>query len=172
MLPVKRCSKCGQLKRLDDFSKDNTKSDGLRSSCKWCQKQQEQQKRKKNKEYQQKYYKKNKHKKNRQVKEYRRKHQTWYAREQLKKTAKKYGLTLEEYDQILEDQNGVCAICGKPETELNRYGSINRLSIDHDHDTDKIRGLLCRRCNRVLGSIETNIELIPQMIAYLIKNKE
>ena len=60
---------------------------------------------------------------------------------------KKYSLTLEQYDQMFEQQNGVCAICGLP--ELNR-----RLAVDHNHKTGKIRGLLCIQCNVKLCALE------------------
>jgi hypothetical protein len=65
-------------------------------------------------------------------------------------TLKKYGLTPEQYEQMLTEQNGVCAICriSKP--------SKNRLSVDHDHTTGKVRGLLCVPCNRTVGYLENS----------------
>lgn len=57
---------------------------------------------------------------------------------------KRYGITLEDYNQMLDTQNGVCAICGKPPKK-------NRLAVDHNHITGKVRGLLCATCNKVLG---------------------
>lgn len=59
-----------------------------------------------------------------------------------------YNITLEEYDCIFEQQNGVCAICGS----VNKNGM--RLSVDHNHKTNKVRGLLCINCNRKLGVLE------------------
>lgn len=58
-----------------------------------------------------------------------------------------YGITSEQYDQMLSLQCGVCKICSKPPS---RY----RLAIDHCHKTGKIRGLLCAHCNGVLGTLE------------------
>ncbi|KKN59760.1 hypothetical protein LCGC14_0538500 [marine sediment metagenome] len=59
----------------------------------------------------------------------------------------RYGITLAEYDEMFETQDGVCAICELP--------SINcRLSVDHDHKTGKVRGLLCHPCNMSLGVYE------------------
>jgi len=69
---------------------------------------------------------------------------------------KKYGLSLEKYNQMLADQNNQCAIC-KNEFELEKNTSnINKLPcVDHCHQTNKVRALLCRRCNIVLGIIES-----------------
>ena len=64
---------------------------------------------------------------------------------------KNFKITLEEYNQILENQNGVCAICGREETMEYSNGRIKQLAVDHDHKTGKVRGLLCNSCNRGLG---------------------
>jgi phage regulator Rha-like protein len=58
---------------------------------------------------------------------------------------------------MLEHQEGVCAICGKPETVKSRKGEVLALAIDHDHATGKVRGLLCFRCNTTLGTYERNV---------------
>lgn len=60
----------------------------------------------------------------------------------------KHGLTLEQYDQMFEQQDGLCAVC------RNINGDGRRLAIDHNHQTGKIRGLLCFRCNTWLGILE------------------
>lgn len=75
-----------------------------------------------------------------------------------------YNLTREEYYAILERQNNVCAICGKPETTKNRNDRIRALAIDHDHVTGEVRGLLCFKCNTNLGWIENKLTNIK---AYL-----
>lgn len=66
---------------------------------------------------------------------------------------KTYNLTLEEYMDLYEKQQGLCALCGQPE-KLKQQGKITALCIDHDHQTGKVRGLLCRVCNRWVGLIE------------------
>lgn len=66
----------------------------------------------------------------------------------------KYGLTLEQYEQMVRDQNGVCAICGRPEKYSVTENYTRRLSVDHNHKTGKTRGLLCRWCNQRLAHIE------------------
>jgi len=64
----------------------------------------------------------------------------------------KYGLTAAAYAALLELQGGVCAICGRPETIVDtRRGIVRRLCVDHDHTTNRVRGLLCHRCNVNLG---------------------
>lgn len=78
-----------------------------------------------------------------------------------------YGITQEAYDALLAQQNGVCAICGNPETVIIR-GTLCPLSVDHDHDTGKIRGLLCSTCNAALGLFKDNIENLSNAIDYLM----
>lgn len=68
---------------------------------------------------------------------------------------KKYGLSLEAYNLLFVEQYGKCKICYRHQSELNR-----RLDIDHDHKTGKVRGLLCLRCNQLVGHIENNTSLI------------
>lgn len=73
---------------------------------------------------------------------------------------KKYGLTPEDYDAMLERQSGRCAICASPDPH-SRWG---RFHIDHDHETGRVRGLLCHPCNLHLGLVEARL---PQMASYL-----
>jgi len=79
-----------------------------------------------------------------------------------------YGMSLEEYNQILAEQGGVCAICKKPETAVWR-GKILSLAVDHNHTTKVNRGLLCMKCNRALGLLEENIGYLISMIRYIWK---
>lgn len=78
---------------------------------------------------------------------------------------KTFGLTLEEYDKMLKEQKGVCAICGK----INKSG--NRLSVDHNHLTGRVRGLLCTTCNSALGFFDGDggIKLLLNAIDYVRK---
>jgi DNA-directed RNA polymerase subunit RPC12/RpoP len=64
----------------------------------------------------------------------------------------KYGIDLKQYEEMLLDQNGLCAICDRPPP--NSYKK--RLSVDHNHETGEVRGLLCTRCNSMLGWLEKN----------------
>ncbi len=78
---------------------------------------------------------------------------------------KSYGIDSEEYDRLLCLQSGVCAICKRPEA-CKRRGKILPLSVDHDHATGKVRGLLCTICNRGLGCFKDNPELLRSAAAY------
>ncbi len=80
---------------------------------------------------------------------------------------KKYGITKQEYDKLLEQQNGACAICGNPETKTHKGVKLD-LCVDHDHETGEIRGLLCKACNTALGLFRDNIENLSNAIDYLM----
>ena len=82
----------------------------------------------------------------------------------------KYGITYVDYLFLLESQNGVCFICGRPERLLGKGGCIRPLNVDHDHITGKIRGLLCASCNLALGNLEDNISYFKSAIEYLEKH--
>lgn len=72
-----------------------------------------------------------------------------------------YNMTLEQYNLLKEKQNGVCAIC------FDICKSGRDLSVDHDHKTGRIRGLLCHNCNYVLGAANDRIEILLKAIEYL-----
>jgi hypothetical protein len=82
-----------------------------------------------------------------------------------------YGITEEDYNIMLKVQRGVCLVCGKAETAKNRRGGIRKLSVDHDHKTGKVRGLLCHTCNSLLGLSKESTELFLGLIAYLENHK-
>lgn len=79
-----------------------------------------------------------------------------------------YGITPAEYDALLENQGGLCAICRKPET-VARDGKVMRMPVDHCHDTGRIRGLLCHRCNRAVGMLGDDPEVLRAAANYLEK---
>ena len=84
------------------------------------------------------------------------------SKEQVRNTnyIRKFGITLEEYNQIFAEQEGKCGICSKHQLDKN-------LSVDHDHDTGEVRGLLCQPCNLGLGKLGDNIESIENTLRYL-----
>lgn len=76
---------------------------------------------------------------------------------------RKYGITLEQYNNMFSTQKGCCAICGIHQSSLNKP-----LFVDHDHNTGKVRGLLCHSCNVVLGHVNDSIDILDQTIKYLL----
>ena len=79
---------------------------------------------------------------------------------------KKYGLTIEDYDKLAEQQNNKCAICGNNET-IKQNGKETKLAVDHNWKTRKVRGLLCKNCNTTLGNLNEDISLFYKCIEYL-----
>lgn len=124
--PEKRCYKCHMAKPLTDFKNNRSRSDGKAAECKKCA-----------------YTANVVWNKNRKSNHARR----------VTRHMRMVGLSREGYDKVHEQQQGVCAICGKAETSTNQHG-LKRLAVDHDHATGKFRGLLCQSCNVKLGVLE------------------
>jgi hypothetical protein len=115
------------------------------------------------KEYSKKYRDKNRDKLNAKD------HERYYS--DLKKVKErgllyKYGITLKDYNDIYDAQEGKCAICGIHQSELKLP-----LGVDHDHITGKIRGLLCRKCNWAIGLLEEDYYRILKCMSYLFTDK-
>lgn len=75
----------------------------------------------------------------------------------------RFGITLDQYLEMVEEVNKKCEICGKEHEEEN----YKVLVVDHDHDTGNIRGLLCHNCNKALGLLKDNIENLKKAATYL-----
>lgn len=94
------------------------------------------------------------------------KSKAWYAanRDRRRATlrqwhlATKYGLTLEQFDALLLRQDNACAICSRRHVTL---------CVDHDHSTGEVRGILCRKCNALLGQVDDDPNLLARAIQYL-----
>lgn len=80
---------------------------------------------------------------------------------------KRYGITYEEYELLCELQNNVCAICKQEQND--KRGT--RLAVDHCHETKRIRGLLCNRCNRGIGMLKENKNVIMSAYNYVKRNE-
>ena len=77
----------------------------------------------------------------------------------------KYGITLEQYEVMLENQNGSCHICGTTACQSGK-----RMAVDHNHVTNKVRGILCFKCNTGLGKFNDDITILEQAVSYLKGN--
>jgi len=84
--------------------------------------------------------------------------------QRFEKSLRSYGLTREQYDQLMSDQDGKCAICGNTSSGHSKY---DRLCIDHCHETAQVRGLLCHLCNAAIGMLQDDPELIEKAADYL-----
>jgi hypothetical protein len=76
--------------------------------------------------------------------------------------AKVYGIQPDDYDRLYAAQGGRCAICRRA------TGKTRRLSVDHDHASGKVRGLLCRPCNDLLGHARDDVDFFERAITYLL----
>ena len=75
---------------------------------------------------------------------------------------REFGITLDDYNKMFEQQDGCCAICGTHQSELPRA-----LAVDHCHTTLINRGLLCMPCNLMIGHAKDNINILKSAINYL-----
>ena len=87
-------------------------------------------------------------------------HRVWAGR-----LRREYGITVNDYYEMLKSQNNCCAICKSHQSNHKR-----RLAVDHCHTTRKVRGLLCTLCNRALGCLKDNITTCYSTMEYLKKN--
>lgn len=160
----KHCKVCGELKPLEEFYRSAGMRDGHRNDCKACNLAA------KARRYAadpqaaidrvSRWQKANPERMRAYRKEYR-------QREHVKKSQReghlrrKFGLTSDQYDEMLAAQGGRCAICRRPPTQ-----GIS-LHVDHDHVTGTNRKLLCFKCNNALGDFEDDPQLLQAAIAYL-----
>lgn len=144
----KRCTTCGETKPIDQFHRRlNRGGDSRASRCKECAAVYQ-------KQYWQKPEVKEKHR-DAQRERVRKKDGTGRCRtdDEHKRHISKYGYTPEYYDSKMKEQKGLCAICGEPESARasKQNPTPRRLAADHCHAVEKPRGLLCGKCNRMLG---------------------
>jgi len=112
-----------------------------------------------------KHRKENIEKYNAYANEYRASHPVEIRAYRLKKD---FGMSVNEYEQMLEKQGGVCAICKQAETRIHCITKkVIRFCVDHDHKTGKIRGLLCTRCNLMIGHVNDNAPLLREAADYI-----
>lgn len=151
---MKTCKLCLVEKPLDDYHVLNKSPDGRQPRCKSCAC-----------EIARKWQKDNRDHCNKKSREWARKNADKHHATNLKRN---YGITGEQYNQMLAEQYYACALCGKSETETRR----KRLSVDHDHTTGKVRGLLCSPCNKGIGHFKDSPTLLRKAALYLDKSGE
>lgn len=128
---IKVCANCKKKKSISNFGKNKRTKDGYHYYCKLCRSK--------------------------------RNAKSWpqqKKRHKDKRLQRMYGITLDDYNDMFEQQKGVCKICGM-------VGKRKGLAVDHRHSDGKVRGLLCVQCNTLLGRIERNSDLISNILEYL-----
>lgn len=143
----KECIRCHEWKILEDFVKSNRTSTGLTGHCKDCQ----------NISNSLKYH---------MDRDFKEKAKLQKKKSQIKRL---YNISFEDYDRFLEIQDNCCAICRIP---FDKSKPSTTPHIDHDHITNKVRGLLCPLCNVGLGSFRDNESYLFSAINYLKDNKK
>lgn len=148
-LSSKRCPCCDEVKPTTEFTRNKEKNGklGFYCYCKECA--------------------------NKKHKKYRIDNPENSKRAHRKSKLKRlYGLTIEDVEIMLKNQNSRCAICGR---ELFLHGTSadkNKIArVDHNHETGEVRGLLCDKCNRGLGYFDDNEEYLIKAASYLKKTK-
>lgn len=82
-----------------------------------------------------------------------------------------YGISLIEFNKLLDEQHNLCAVCGRPETAKHKSGKLMKLAVDHDHKTGQVRGLLCYNCNSGIGRFKDDPDRLRRAANYLEKKK-
>lgn len=136
------CTHCRVFKDWESFSLNRIAPNGRKSLCKVCQ---------------------NKKEKERVAKWKKSDPTSWKENRWHKHLKSAYGLSIEDYNNLLETQDGVCKICKKKPEDCRD----KKLFVDHCHTTLKNRGLLCYQCNTILGMANDNIEILKNAIDYL-----
>lgn len=167
----KICSACGETKALDEFHR-------TRNQCKVCKaeynaKYNQNYKEVRRRKYKQ-YYEDNKEKLNQKSADYHannRDRKVKYHQDNRERIAnnnlkRKYGLTPDNVQVMLEEQDNCCKICDI------RFDVLIRHNVDHCHVTNKIRGLVCRNCNWGLGNFKDNPDTLKRAITYLEESNE
>ena len=145
MQPTRKCNFCHVEKLIEGFSKDKRRGT-LGWRCRECRRDKAREWRKSRPDYEKQRY------------------QIDSIKKRERHLIKKYGKTLDDYNNMLASQNDCCAICKKN----NAGGRSKKFNVDHCHTTGKVRGLLCVNCNRMLGHALDNPEVLKAGAEYLV----
>jgi hypothetical protein len=137
----KCCKKCNKIKKLDEFyqRRDYGLVGSVRSVCKQCASHKSKEFRMMNPE-----------------------------RQSVAARLRRYGLTDKRFNEMLKEQHGLCAICGRPGKRKAKWCKTG-LFVDHIHSSGKIRGLLCHQCNTGIGSFRDDINVVKRCVEYLLR---
>lgn len=142
---MKTCSKCKESKPLADFWIDRRR-DKPKSTCKSCGVESAREWRARNPEVGRVRYQREK------------------TTTRERHLIRKYGVSLSDYDAMLQKQGGRCAICRAKEAD--QFNGV--FHVDHDHATGAVRGLLCRGCNHMLGVVGDDPAVLVRAVRYLV----
>lgn len=135
---LKRCRSCNMVKPSSEFTLNSSSRDGLSFRCAECTRS---------------WFKQR----------YEASTPDEIRRRQERHIKKTYGITLSDFESMLNQQGGGCAICGSPD-----HGGKN-WHVDHDHETGVVRGILCGGCNTALGGMKDNPDICISAAKYLWK---
>lgn len=149
---TKYCYTCGEYRDLTEFHNTKRTKDGKQSRCVYCVS-----------EYHQQYYVKNKNAIKVKTSEWHTNNKEKYKQSRkIGKLQSRYGISIDTYNTILVAQKGLCAICKFPPNEEEN------LCVDHCHETNKIRGLLCKPCNLLIGNANNDVARLLSAVHYLV----
>jgi hypothetical protein len=161
----KPCKICKKVQPLENYYRAKGTRDGHRGECKGCFKERAAKRYRENPEpvkQRARQWQRDNHERHA---EYMRGYRASGRRSEVDRRShlrRKFGITPERYDEMLEAQGGGCAICRKPPRD-----DIS-LHVDHDHDSGAIRGLLCFDCNAGIGKLREDVDLLGASITYLL----
>lgn len=147
---TKCCGRCEERKALDDFAKDANGQAGRRSWCRACEAE-------RGREYRARPGAKDRRAE--YARRWRERRPEYFRELRLRQ---RYGLRLADYEAMLVEQGGVCAICGGDPDDDHGF-----LHVDHDAETGKVRGLLCGCCNRAIGLLDHDSERLRAAARYM-----
>jgi hypothetical protein len=163
----KKCIRCGELKPLSEYTIHNRKTGHHRNFCHDCEKKwiSKYHKSPHGKETRKDWVDSNKEK----IEEYKRFYKQDSVRQELSRVyhrarllKEQFGMTVDDYMAMYEKQGGKCAICG-----MDKNGTRKNFCVDHNHETGKIRGLLCHNCNVSVGLMKDDPLLLRAAATYL-----
>jgi hypothetical protein len=171
---MKTCAKCGETKELSEFYRQRRSAEGYGAYCKVCAKanatasyavlKADPEWRATKAEACKAYYQENRDTVLAQAKEARRRPAA-QRRARERAFQKAYGISLDDYEEMLAAQGNACAIC----REVCVTGRA--LAVDHDHETGQVRGLLCANCNRAIGMFQDDPDRLLDAATYLLAQR-